>query len=358
MDHFTDFFTSLGCMMQLFLILQRLKTKKGKGVKRYSCLWIILFFLIGLFESMYGQGRSIMPNVETNRIAVTFDDLPLNIAAYVSDTEMDSIVSRLITEIKQEHIPVVAFVNEIKLEAGGIRDSERVRILKKWLDAGVELGNHTYSHVSANTVPVSVFESEVVIGERTIRELLAAQGKTPRWFRHPFLHVGRRITARDSIENFLKQHGYIVAPVTIDNGEWIFSAAFDKAYKLNDTAAVHQWGTEYIAYMHRKLKYWEGFSQKLFGRNIQHVLLIHSNRINSFYFHDLCRMIREEGYSFVSLDSALQDPAYQTPDTYTGGWGISWLDHWAMTQQKPKSFYADEPRVPQEILDYTGIESE
>jgi peptidoglycan/xylan/chitin deacetylase (PgdA/CDA1 family) len=327
-------------------------------VKRCSCLWIITFILIGIPGHLYGQGQLLLSNTETNRIAVTFDDLPLNIATRVSDAEMDSIVSRLITEIKQEHIPVVAFVNEIKLEVGGIRDSERVRILKKWLDAGIELGNHTYSHVSANTVPVSVFESDIIKGERTIKELLMAQGKTLRWFRHPFLHVGRRISARDSIEDFLKQHGYTVAPVTIDNGEWIFSAAFDKAYKLNDTAVMHRWGTSYIEYMHRKLKYWEEFSQKLFGRNIRHILLIHSNRINSFYFHDLCRMIREEGYSFNSLDSALQDPAYQTPDTYTGVWGITWLDHWAMTQQKPKSFYANEPRVPQGVLDYTGIESE
>jgi peptidoglycan/xylan/chitin deacetylase (PgdA/CDA1 family) len=332
--------------------------KKENNVKRYFWLWIIMIFLVELSENMQGRGGPILPNGETNRIAVTFDDLPLNIAAYVSDAEMDSIVSRLLAKIQQEHIPVVAFVNEIKLEVGGVRDPDRIRILKKWLDAGFELGNHTYSHVSANTVPVSVFESDIIKGERTIKELLAAQGKKPLWFRHPFLHVGRRISARDSIDNFLKQHGYRVAPVTIDNGEWIFSAAFDKAFSRGDTAAMHRWGKSYIEYMYRKLKYWEGFSQRLFGRNIQHVLLIHSNRLNSFYFHDLCRMIRSEGYSFISLDSALQDPAYQTPDTYTGGWGISWLDHWAMTQQKPKSFYADEPRVPQEILDYTGIESE
>ena len=327
-------------------------------MKQCSCLWIIIFILIGIPGHLYGQGQLLSSNANKNRIAVTFDDLPLNIAAHVSDAELDSIVSRLLAEIQQEHIPVVAFVNEIKLETGGVRDPERVRILKKWLDAGIELGNHTYSHVSANTVPVSVFESDIIKGERTIKELLAAQGKKPLWFRHPFLHVGRRISARDSIDDFLKQHGYRVAPVTIDNGEWIFSAAFDKAFSRGDTAAMHRWGKSYIEYMYRKLKYWEGFSQRLFGRNIQHVLLIHSNRLNSFYFHDLCRMIRSEGYSFISLDSALQDPAYQTPDTYTGGWGISWLDHWAMTQQKPKSFYSDEPRVPQEVLDETGIESE
>ena len=111
-----------------------------------------------------------------------------------------------------------------------------------------------------------MFESDIIKGERTIKELLAAQGKTPRWFRHPFLHVGRRITARDSIEDFLKQHGYTVAPVTIDNGEWIFSAAFDKAYKLNDTAVMHRWGTSYIEYMQRKAEILGGIFSKTFRK--------------------------------------------------------------------------------------------
>ena len=91
-------------------------------MKRCSCLWIITFILIGIPGHLYGQGQQLSSNTDTNRIAVTFDDLPLNISAYVSDTKMDSIVSRLLVEIQQEHIPVVAFVNEIKLEVGGIRE--------------------------------------------------------------------------------------------------------------------------------------------------------------------------------------------------------------------------------------------
>lgn len=288
-------------------------------------------------------------------MAVTFDDLPINSSHLVSDAQMDSIVSRLVGNIANEHIPVVAFVNEIKLEVNGVRDPARVSTLKRWIDGGIELGNHTYSHKSASTTPVEEYETEIIKGERTITELTGAR---PRWFRHPFLHVGTTLGKRDSIDTFLRQRGYRVAPVTIDNGEWIFSAAFDRAYGKNDSAMTNEIGKRYIDYMRAKVRYWEGQSQKLFGRNIRQILLIHSNRLNSFYISNLCAMIRAEGYNFISIEHAVQDPAYQTPDTYTGGWGISWLDHWAITQKKPKEFFANEPRVPKDIMEYAGVESE
>lgn len=288
-------------------------------------------------------------------IAVTFDDLPLNIAHLVSDVKMDSIVSRLVRNIANEHIPVVAFVNEIKLEVNGVRDSVRVATLKRWLDGGIELGNHTYSHKSANTTPIEEYKTEIIKGERTMTELL---GTRPHWFRHPFLQIGRSIGKRDSIVEFLHQRGYRVAPVTIDNSEWIFSAAFDHAYGRGDTIKMNELGKRYIDYMQAKVRYWEGQSKKLFGRDIRQILLVHSNRINACHFSNLCAMIRAEGYTFTTLDHALEDPAYQTADTYTGAWGVSWLDHWAITQQKPKEFFLNEPRVPQDVLEYAGIESE
>jgi peptidoglycan/xylan/chitin deacetylase (PgdA/CDA1 family) len=194
-----------------------------------------------------------------------------------------------------------------------------------------------------------------VNGERTLTELL---GTRPRWFRHPFLHVGKTLEERDSIYQFLHDRGYTVAPVTIDNAEWIFSVAFDRAYKTGNRKKMYDLGRHYIEYMQAKLRYWEGQSQKLFGRNIRQVLLVHSNRINSIYFPELCAMIRAEGYTFTTLAHVLGDPAYQTPDTYIGSWGISLLDHWAITQKKPKEFFADEPRVPKDVMTEAGVDSE
>ena len=48
-------------------------------------------------------------------------------------------------------------------------------------------------------------------------------------------------------------------------------------------------------------------------------------------------MFRQRGYRFVSLDDALADPAYRSPDTYTGRTGPSWLQRWAVTRGVPFS---------------------
>jgi hypothetical protein len=45
-------------------------------------------------------------------------------------------------------------------------------------------------------------------------------------------------------------------------------------------------------------------------------------------------MLERRGYTFVTLEEAMSDRAYQLPDTYTGEWGISWLQRWAMARGK------------------------
>jgi hypothetical protein len=282
----------------------------------------------------------------------------LNIAHYVSTEEMKSIVERLISKIRAEGMPVVGFVNENKLEVDGTLDVQRVDILKTWLDSGIELGNHTYSHKSANGVPVSEFEQDIILGEKNIRGIMAEREMKLRYFRHPFLMTGRSMAVNNEITKFLVDHGYTVAPVTIDNSEWIFSAAYDQAKKNGDTSLMMIVGQEYMKYMKAKLQYFERQSEKLFGRQINQILLIHSNRLNSEYFTILCTMMKDLGYKFTTLEEALKDTAYSSPDTYTGRGGISWLDRWAITQGKTKEFFADEPRTPRSIMQLAKADSE
>jgi len=304
------------------------------------------------------QVNFTQPVSRSKIIAVTMDDLPLNIASHVSNSEMRSIVERLLEKIKKENIPVTAFVNESKLEVNGTRDPDRVAILKLWLDAGVDLGNHTYAHKSENQVSVSEAKEDILKGERTIKELLAAQGKKPKYFRHPFLHTGRDSATRAEINRFLDSLGYTVAPVTIDNAEWIFSAAFDKAYGQNDSLLMKSVAEQYISYMHAKLRYFEKNCDSLFARQIKQILLIHSNRLNSFYFSSLCAMLRNEGYSFAGLEDILKDEAYRSRDAFYGPGGISWLHRWALTRGKRGAFFAGEPEAPKEIMELAGVKSE
>jgi hypothetical protein len=54
-------------------------------------------------------------------------------------------------------------------------------------------------------------------------------------------------------------------------------------------------------------------------------------------------MLKRRGYSFVTLDEAMRDRAYRQPDTYTGAWGISWLQRWAMARGRE---FREEPPPP------------
>jgi peptidoglycan/xylan/chitin deacetylase (PgdA/CDA1 family) len=310
---------------------------------------IITIFMISQF---------VLSQAGEKTIAVTFDDLPLSNATTLSNTEMRTIVERLLTKIQQENIPVTAFVNEDKLEANGSRDPERIAILKLWQDAGVDLGNHTYAHKSENVVSVAEAKEDILKGERTIKELLAVEKKKPKYFRHPFLQTGRDSLTRATITRFLDSLGYIIAPVTIDNSEWIFAAAFNKAFANNDSTMMNTIGNEYIAYMRSKLHFYEWMSDTLFGRQINQILLIHSNRLNSYYFTSLCTMIRGEGYSFISLEASLKDKAYRSRDTFFGGAGISWMDRWALTRGFKGKFFSADPHVPKSIMEFTGVEYE
>src|SRR3712207_7679787 len=57
-------------------------------------------------------------------------------------------------------------------------------------EAGGELGNHTFSHVSLRRAPLAAYEDDVVRGETVTRMLLEERGMRLRYFRHPFLWTG------------------------------------------------------------------------------------------------------------------------------------------------------------------------
>lgn len=292
-------------------------------------------------------------------LAVTFDDLPLSQINLYSTDEAKEITANLLHNIRLYNVPAVGFVNENKLYFED-RDllPDRVDLLKMWLDEEVELGNHTHSHLSANKVSIEEFKEDVIRGENILKRLLTERNLPLRYFRHPFLHTGRSLDIKDEINSFLLARGYTIAPVTVDNSELIYYLAYRKALEADDTITAARLGNEYVAYMIGKIKYFEGRANELFGRNIKQILLVHANLLNADYFDDLCAELKKSGYTFITMGEALTDEAYNSEDKFTGAAGISWLDRWALTMGKEKDFFKDEPRVPENILKYAGIESE
>ncbi len=97
-------------------------------------------------------------------ISITIDDLPAGAAQSMSAAEITSMTKRLTDTLRDQKIPVVAFVNERKLYYKWDEVNERIAALNMWLDAGFELGNHTYAHTSLNGGGLKAFEDGVIQG--------------------------------------------------------------------------------------------------------------------------------------------------------------------------------------------------
>ncbi|MEO5857460.1 MAG: polysaccharide deacetylase family protein [Pyrinomonadaceae bacterium] len=289
-------------------------------------------------------------------IAVTIDDLPV-VVTHSDQKKRKEITLKLLGHVKKAKVPAIGFVNENKLYSDGKRSEEQIALLRMWLDAGLELGNHTFSHRSADAISVDEYTKDIVRGEEITKELLKAKGMTMRYFRHPFLQTGSDMAVKNAIYKFLAEHGYTVAPITFDNADYIFARAYDNARDKNDADLMKRVGGAYVPYMEAKLDYWERQSMKTHGRPMSHTLLIHANSINAEFFGDLAVMMKKRGYTFVTLEESLKDEAYSLPDNFTRRAGISWLHRW--TLDKGWDFVVPkEPMVPEFVLKASGFTSE
>jgi len=278
------------------------------------------------------------------RMVVTIDDLPTGPPGWHTHAEKVVLTDRLIAVLKHHRVPAIGFVNEDKLEVDGKNDPARLALLEKWLDAGFELGNHGYSHLDLHRVEASTWMEDVLRGERVLRPLLAQRDDAPRYFRHPFLHTGLSVEVKKQTTTFLAEHGYRIAPVTIDNQEWIFGRAYHDAGV--DSVRKERIGAAYVEYMLNMVRYYEEQSVAIMGEEIPQVLLIHAYSLNGDWLDKLLSSIVQRGYHFVELDEALEHPAYQSSDSFTGTGGITWLHRWAITRGMPGSTFAGEPELP------------
>jgi peptidoglycan-N-acetylglucosamine deacetylase len=152
------------------------------------------------------------------QVVITFDDLPRGgDGGGLTLPEIRQMTEKLVAPFSAGRIPFAGFVNAGRARAIG--DDGLREILNLWLDAGATLGNHTYSHPDINRVPLAEYQADVLKGEPILREVLAARGQTLRYFRHPFLHTGSTAQDKRGLADFLRQHNYVEAPVTLDDAD-------------------------------------------------------------------------------------------------------------------------------------------
>jgi len=259
------------------------------------------------------------------QVAITIDDLPF-VGAKRDYATVYQNTQRLLGPIRAAHVPVVGFV--IGGGALNLTREQQARVYKCWLDSGCELGNHTWTHADLDKTPITQYEGEIMQTDAYLRELLG--GISLRYFRSPYLNDGKDLNTKTELRRFMKEQGYVEAPVTFDSDEYFFATVYDRAVDSRDAATERKIEKQYIAYWLARVEFFEQLSNQVFGRECAQVLLIHSNRLNAKLMPEILQLFKKRSYSFVSLNQALRDPAYRRADNYYGSGGISWLYRWAL----------------------------
>lgn len=121
-------------------------------------------------------------------------------------------------------------------------------------------------------------------------------------------------------------------PCALDATCWVYASAYARARGSGRADVMKAVADAYVLHIAATTEYSRALAREIFGREIAQVLLLHVNRLNADLLPRVLAMLRDRGARFVSLDRAMSDSAYITPDLFVGSQGLSWLQRWAIAR--------------------------
>jgi peptidoglycan/xylan/chitin deacetylase (PgdA/CDA1 family) len=222
----------------------------------------------------------------------------------------------LIDALAAHDVPAIGFANCDRAATGA-------PLMRMWLDAGFELGNHTAAHRDLNDSPLEPWLDDVRTCHDRIRSLTDSATV---WFRFPYLHQGPTAERQAAALALLNDLQSPIAHVTIDNADWILAVAYGNAITEGDSTRAAAIGNAFVEHIVAATRHYRDIARQKAGRDVPHVLLLHANLLVADYIGALIeRLQAEQGFRFVSIADAQSDSVYLRPDRYTGPDGLSWL---------------------------------
>ncbi len=264
---------------------------------------------------------------QEKQIALTFDKLPfMEPLGFWTPRELSNLMLRA---LEAETAPALGFVVEEKIDD----HPETYIILNDWVEHGQSLGNLTYGYVDLNELNTKDFLTHISDGQKYLRRALRMVRPIRRYFRFPQLHEGNTESKKHDVANRLRRAGFIIVPATVIMTDYEFNYYYDEAAASDES--LNRFKDLYLGYLGDALDYAEQQSELVFERNIAQILRLHLGVGTANLMPDILRFLKERGYSFITVDKALEDPAYQSEETYVGPLGLSFIDRVAATRGIP-----------------------
>jgi peptidoglycan/xylan/chitin deacetylase (PgdA/CDA1 family) len=270
-------------------------------------------------------------------VALTFDDLPLNGALPAGSTHTQ-ITKDVLSVLKEHRVPqVFGFVNAKKLEG----NADAAEALKLWVAGGERVGNHTYSHIDLHQNTPEAFERDLAQNEPVL-ELLS--DKDWHWLRYPFLREGDTVEKRRAVRQYLRDHAYKVAEVTLDYEDYLWNSPYARCSAKRDQRSIEWLTSTYLSIASEYIDGERGMAQKIYGHDINHILLLHLGAFSSTILPQVLDMLKQKGLRLITLEEAASDPAYQIdPDVPTEASGDSLLEQMMILKKLPTPRFTPKP---------------
>ncbi|HEX3556639.1 MAG TPA: SgcJ/EcaC family oxidoreductase, partial [Thermoanaerobaculia bacterium] len=263
-----------------------------------------------------GTGSSGRP------LLISVDDLPVaGGGIHTSPDERELITRGLLAALAKHHVPAVGLVIWGNVKTG----DDRV-LLRRWLAAGHELGNHSASHLDLTTTAAEAYAADVEAGRAGLAGFLAGEDdRKLRFFRFPFLDEGDTQAKLDALRAYLGRSGQRNLPVTIDDQDWEFEKPWVEARRKGDTQEMERVGEQYQESLHVEVRDQEAKGDRLFGRPVPQILLLHANEVGAAQWDRLFTWLEARGDRFAPVDEVLADPVFTQDPHYLGPSGFgSW----------------------------------
>lgn len=284
-----------------------------------------LFFLIAVLSV-----AAPAPAQETRRpLLVSVDDLPIAGRLHPEADDRSRVTDALLQALRKHQVPAVGLVTW-----GNLLSPAEEGLLQRWLDAGHELGNHSFRHRSYSALSVEEYVADVEEARARLVAFLTPRGKRLRFFRFPFLREGDTLEKLEAMRAWLAKTGQRNLVVTIDNQDWSYEEPWVKASRAGDTKAVEEIRADYLASLRIAVKHNEDASDNLFGRPVPQILLLHANAVGGANWDALFSWLEATGHRFATADEVLADPAFSEPQSLVARFGFGLWDRIASERRE------------------------
>ncbi|STX42873.1 polysaccharide deacetylase [Legionella donaldsonii] len=243
---------------------------------------IALLFFTVLADTSFAQKRLI---------AITIDDLP-----FVGEAK-NFHLNMIINAIKSHEIPATGFI------IAGEVNPDNWKMLHKFRDAGLGLGNHTFSHLNLNKVDTEAYIEEIDAADKMLMPVLTE----PKFFRYPYLAMSGG-NKKEKVLHYLSKKNYHVAPITIDSKDFIFNQLLLDVPQNQRRSFLEALKVAYIDFIWQQTLKAEEHDRYNHKPDQAQILLIHANLLNAYVLPDIINLYKQNGFTFVSLEEALNAP--------------------------------------------------